>query len=349
MRLFFSSTRGLLRRGRPRHRGLANSVTSLLLETLPPIFNVTLTAALSYHVLILNPWHPRWQLATFFVLAQLLSNWICFRANSSAVMSSPKNFPGYQHRYPAVTSSRDPGLADARSIDEYRNNRWRECEYCDMHVPSRTHHCGHCGRCIFVLDHHCYFLGHCVGRANMRFFLVFCFYASLGCAMGIYNLINVMLYYRDPSSLGEFPYYVLPYTFVMYLLGKAASFEVLYVAMINFGLGGTGACAFLFLSGMHSVFTGKTPYENKLRKKKMVVNYDRLNNDDDYLDDEAGLAERFAEVFGNCGLLHFLVPLVPMGGEPEAPVGYRRIIVYNNEYVKDGSICTSESTLDFEP
>ncbi len=52
---------------------------------------------------------------------------------------------------------------------------------------------------------------------------------------------------------------------------------------------------------------------------------------------------------GTCGLLHFLVPVVPLGGEPpDAPVGYRRIIVYN-DYMHNGNICSSDVTLDFEP
>lgn len=81
-------------------------------------------------------------------------------------------------------------------------------------------------RCIYILDHHCYFLGHCVGRTNMRFFLVFCLYAAVGCALGISNLIHTMLYYRSLRDVHEAPYYILPFTILMFLVGKANSFEV---------------------------------------------------------------------------------------------------------------------------
>ncbi len=346
MRLWFTSTRGMLRRGRPR-QGIG-SVTTLLLETLPPVFNVALTALLSYYAVYLNPGQARWQLAAGFVVLQLAANWAMFVRHRSAVVASPKNFPGYQHRYPSLSSSRDPGAVDTAALERYRS-QWRECESCDMHVPRRTHHCGHCGRCILVLDHHCYFLGQCVGRLNMRFFLVFCFYACAGCALGVYNLVDVMLFYRDPWSWAEAPYYVLPYTAVMYFMGRAAAFEVLYVALINFGVGGAGACAFLFLLGLGSVFSGRTPYEERRRKKATVVNYDRLSEEEE--EECKGPLERFAEVFGECGLMHFLVPVVPFTESAllEPPVGYRRIIVYNNDYVQNGNICSSEAALDYEP
>ncbi len=345
MRLFFTSTRGLLRRGQP-HRGFAN-VTTILLQALPPVFNVALTSFLAYYALYLNPGEARWQLATFFVVGQLAANWVFFVRNRSVVLASPKNFPGYVHRYPSINNSRDPGAVDTAALERFRS-KWRECESCDMHVPRRTHHCGHCGRCIFILDHHCYFLGQCVGRTNMRFFLVFCFYACLGCALGVYNLVNVMLYYRDPFSR-EAPFFLLPYTAVMYLMGSAASFEVLYVGLINFGFGGAGACAYLLAVGMSSVLTGRTPYEEK-RRRRAVINYDRLPEDDEEAEEEIGPAERMREVFGTCPIMHLLVPVVPLGEEPpEAPVGYRRIIVYNNDYVHNGTICSSDVALDYEP
>ena len=104
MRLWFTSTRGLLRRGHsPRGIG---SVATLLLETLPPVFNVTMTVLLAYHAVALNPGRPAWQLAAAFLLLQLWSNWAMFVRHRSAVVCSAQNFPGYAHRYPSLTSSK---------------------------------------------------------------------------------------------------------------------------------------------------------------------------------------------------------------------------------------------------
>ena len=212
-----------------------------------------------------------------------------------------------------------------------------------MHVPLRTHHCGHCRRCIYILDHHCYFLGTCVGRTNMRYFLVFCFYAALGSAMGISNIITVMRFYRDPLSW-EGPYYILPYTVVMYFMSKANSFEILYVALINFGLGACLACCFLLCTGFFSVFSGRTPHEEKKRKAvKLIIREDEVDDEDNQ-----SLASRFTDVFGQCGLLHFLMPYVPFE-MPKVQHGYRRIIIYNNDFILNGTIQTSETNLDYEP
>lgn len=123
-----------------RHRPL----TTIMLETLPPIFHVTLLSLLTYYSFYLNPDSAFWHLTSIFVVGQILANWFCFLRNKSVVPASPKNFPGYKHRYPSVTSLKDY-LKDLQSENEEEMKKeWRECDSCDMHVPIRSHHCGHC-------------------------------------------------------------------------------------------------------------------------------------------------------------------------------------------------------------
>lgn len=161
---------------------------------------------------------------------------------------------------------------------------------------------------------------------------------------GVYNLLDVMTYYRVFNT-SEGPYYLLPYTILMYFLNKAASFEVLYVALINFGLGACGACLFLLGMGLYSSFTGRTPYEEKKRKKnKMIRNLDAEVKDED----DFSPWEHFEQVFGTCGWIHFLIPWVPFE-MPKVEMGYRRIITYNNDYIMNGTIYTSEANLDYVP
>ena len=78
-----------------RHRHLP----TLLLETLPPIFHVSLLSLLTYYTFYLNPESVSWHLMTIFVVAQILLNWFFFLQNKSIIRASPKNFPGYKHRY----------------------------------------------------------------------------------------------------------------------------------------------------------------------------------------------------------------------------------------------------------
>ena len=101
-----------------------------------------------------------------FVVLQILFNWVQFLRHRSHVAVSTKNFPGYVHRWPSLTTSKDQRTCN----EDFEAVRaaWKECEACDMHVPLLSHHCSHCRKCIYALDHHCYFLGHCVGRANFR-------------------------------------------------------------------------------------------------------------------------------------------------------------------------------------
>ena len=48
-----------------------------------------------------------------------------------------------------------------------------------------------CRKCISILDHHCFFLGRCVGRENLKFFILFCFYASFGTGYGLWHVMQV--------------------------------------------------------------------------------------------------------------------------------------------------------------
>ncbi len=55
--------------------------------------------------------------------------------------------------------------------------------------------------------------------------------------------------------------------------------------------------------------------------------------------------ERFRIVFGSCGIMHFICPFNPLGKNPGLEPGYRRTVTYNNEYILNGMVQTTEERL----
>lgn len=74
-------------------------------------------------------------------------------------------------------------------------------------------------RCIYILDHHCFFLAGCVGRRNQKYFLVFCFYAALGCGLGVYHVLWRLSLARHLLS-SEAPFYFFPFSLGSYITIK---------------------------------------------------------------------------------------------------------------------------------
>ena len=54
----------------------------------------------------------------------------------------------------------------------------------------------------------------------LRYFIVFCFYAALGSALGVWNIFHLMSGHRNALSR-ELAYFLLPFTSLMYLMGSA--------------------------------------------------------------------------------------------------------------------------------
>ena len=78
--------------------------------------------------------------------------------------------------------------------------------------------------------------------------------------LSIYSCLQVMSYYRNYASLELF-YYLLPITTVAYFAGYGGvqSFELLYISLIDFGIGSFLFTGFLVGLGIVSVLSGNTP------------------------------------------------------------------------------------------
>jgi len=325
----------------------------VVLESFPPAFNLVLISGLAYLIFKHRDVHNEtFAIFAAFVVLQIFLNWVQFLRHRSMVPISTRNFPGYVHRFPSMTTpiTERSKLVSDDDLDSLRAE-WKECESCDMHVPIISHHCSHCRKCIYALDHHCYFLGHCVGRANHRYFIVFCLYAALGSALGVWNIFDVMSGHRNALSQ-ELAYYLLPFTSLMYLMGSAQAWEVGYVGLMDFGIGAFTATAFFFVHGFHKVLHGDPRHQKGIKKeatRNEFTHIVKIRFDDDV---QPTKWDRFRQIFGgSLGFLHFLFPFLPSLGPcgvlpSVVEDGYRRIVTYNNDYISNGMVHTSEHLLN---
>lgn len=281
----------------------------------PPVFTICLVLGLSGATARLRLAQGLSTWFCFFIPGQILLNWLQFLRNQSFVPVATENYPGYVHRYPTLWYSnsrhdREGGDISRQAAASFKAS-YKDCLSCDMHVPNRSHHCPHCRKCIYILDHHCFFLGHCVGRKNLKYFLVFCLYASVGCAVGIYHIMMVLKDQRKIVSRDSI-FYFLPFSIVMYCVNRAPMIETIYVGLVNFGIGACLMSAFLFFYGIYRVMRGTTPYENRRHLKGR--------------ESHLSVTERFQAVFGSYGLLHFFWPILPCQDSPCMEPGYRMLL-----------------------
>ena len=123
------------------------------------------------------------------------------------------------------------------------------------------------------------------------------------------------------SPFQEIIYYFLPYSLVMAFLGRIYLLETLYVGYLNFGCGAFLMTWFLFFIGIVSVIRGSTNYE----ARKQLIEEDQ----------EMEILEKFRLVFGNYGLLHFLVPVLPVNNnEAVCEPGYRWLLGPRYTWIK---------------
>ena len=70
--------------------------------------------------------------------------------------------------------------------DEYaraKTERPRWCKKCKAWKPPRSHHCSVTRQCVLKMDHYCVWVGNTVGLLNYKMFVLFLFWAFIGCLM----------------------------------------------------------------------------------------------------------------------------------------------------------------------
>nr|XP_039262780.1 palmitoyltransferase ZDHHC6-like [Styela clava] len=68
------------------------------------------------------------------------------------------------------------------------------CFICKGYKPPRAHHCRACKRCVMKMDHHCPWINTCCGHQNHTNFVLFLFFAPVGCIHALIVCIFTLLY-----------------------------------------------------------------------------------------------------------------------------------------------------------
>lgn len=74
------------------------------------------------------------------------------------------------------------------------------CAKCRNERPDRAHHCKSCGKCVVNMDHHCPWMNNCVGLHNRKLFVVFLFYAVVGCGTVAVGMVSAFFNELNNSS-----------------------------------------------------------------------------------------------------------------------------------------------------
>ena len=176
-----------------------------------------------------------------------------------------------------------------RSVVPYWS--WVACVVCQRLRPPRCHHCVLCNKCVLKRDHHCYFAQACIGVNNLRHFVVFLFWAFVGCLWSWLNMVPYLLMELLPNI--SYLDILTPCSFVRWVLG----YQDFIVCFLTF----LGWMLTVFL-----VFTGIQLADSVVLLLKGATSFEQDN--DIMLTDSRTKRERLHAVFGHYWMLNFLFP-----------------------------------------
>ncbi|XP_071835192.1 probable palmitoyltransferase ZDHHC24 [Apostichopus japonicus] len=211
-----------------------------------------------------------------YIILEMFSNYFLCLYNNS-YFESEKSFSSQSKLLPPTNGSK----------------HWEYCVPCQHYYPPRAHHCPVCKRCILKRHAHCFVVGVCLGHRNLRFFLVFTFY----CSVGLFCIALFTWMYLSESHGAVLSHeglsYLYPVTIFQWITGglKSSVFglvTLLYVDMM-LCLGSASQFAYHFIH----ILKGQTSHE----ADSDVITYDQ------------GVFRNLSEVFGRFWILPFFLPL----------------------------------------
>ena len=190
------------------------------------------------------------------------------------------------------------------------------CHSCDQNSPPRAHHCTFCETCVARRDHHCFFIANCVGSANVRFFVLFCLFASLG---SFYSTVLNIMYLNGhmipliPLNVEGFLCLVTPVTLYKWWIGSVSLLNLCIVAISWFCFLQILVTSGFGLFEMMLVCSGQTTYE----WRHHITHY------------SLGWRQNLQEVFGRYWYLWWLFPVYHT-----LPGALKRDELYDPYYIK---------------
>lgn len=167
------------------------------------------------------------------------------------------------------------------------------CERCQAKVAARAKHCSMCDVCVLKRDHHCFFAGCCVGFHNQRYFVVFCFYASLGSLFCLYLLSeHLRLTYANLFSFEAYRF-LLPWCLVEWFFSGLSSGTLAMIFLFYMTIPTCLGCIWFCAQQVWLIYRGQTTYEYL----KGIKTYRTFT------------ADHFRSVFGSFWMLNFILPM----------------------------------------
>lgn len=171
---------------------------------------------------------------------------------------------------------------------------WVPCYSCRRTRPPRCHHCPLCKTCVLKRDHHCFFAGSCIGYRNHRFFIVFLFWAWIGCVYAtLHAIAYISLALWPQMSYFDicFPVAALRWafgylSFHILLLMTTTTFLVIFICVTT---------TYLF-SECRLISQGLTSFEKLCLKSSLEIK------------DTRRLNQKIRALFGRYWLLNFFFP-----------------------------------------
>lgn len=123
-------------------------------------------------------WHP-------FILGDLETGSACPSVLDPSFAPRLAQLFDFPETLTATAAGRDP---EEHARAKMERPRW--CKKCQGWKPPRSHHCSVTRQCVLKMDHYCVWVGNTVGLLNYKAFVLFLFWAFLGCVIRCVVMTN---------------------------------------------------------------------------------------------------------------------------------------------------------------
>ncbi|CAG5119219.1 unnamed protein product [Candidula unifasciata] len=171
---------------------------------------------------------------------------------------------------------------------------WVPCYACRRTRPPRCHHCPLCKTCILKRNHHCFFAGSCIGYRNHRFFIVFLFWALIGC---VYATLHVITYISlELWSQMSYSDIFFPVAVIRWIFGYLSFHTLLLMITVTFLIMFIFITTGYLFSEFRNISQGLTTFEKLCLKRSLEIR------------DTRRLNQKIRAIFGRYWLLNFVFP-----------------------------------------